>query len=157
MKFVITKERYKTPQNSFTLDTFGGANSCTIANNGYTTDDTVTGCDLFTYPYPWDRTEPWKEVYKPITHVVSSFIMEEPKKEEGKYKMETLFHVIVTNLDREIVLDTKIVAEDVDDAKFSAGVFEKLKEKNLKPKEVTIVVNEIANVKVRKEEDEKKK
>ncbi|MHA1952491.1 MAG: hypothetical protein ACW96U_00905 [Candidatus Heimdallarchaeaceae archaeon] len=71
-------------------------------------------------------------------------------KKEG-IPMKSLYSVIVVDIDGNIVLDTKVVAEDENEAQFAADVHDVLKTKGLKPKSVTIVVEEIAEVKSRKE------
>ena len=65
--------------------------------------------------------------------------------------MEILFNVIVVSKDREILLDKKVVAMDEDEAKFMVDIHAALKEKGLKPKDVTILAESLGEVKVRKE------
>lgn len=65
--------------------------------------------------------------------------------------METLFNVIVVSKDRAILLEKKTVAENEEDAKFNVDIHSVLKEKGLKPKDVTIICNSCGAVKVRKE------
>lgn len=65
--------------------------------------------------------------------------------------METLFNVIVVSKDRAILLEKKTVAENEEDAKFNVDIHSVLKEKGLKPKDVTIICNSCGGVKVRKE------
>ncbi len=55
-----------------------------------------------------------------------------------EYPMKTLFNVLAAGLDGNILLDTKTVAEDSDEAK-------------LKPKDVTVITKKIYGVKARKE------
>jgi len=113
--------------------------------------DTSTGSGC--WPIPYDITpapdpfDGWKKHTEP--HIVTIYETKELKEE--KHPMENIYHVMVVTLDREIILDEKVVAEDLDDAKFNAKVFGKLEEKKLKPRDVTIVVREIGQVKIRKE------
>jgi hypothetical protein len=65
--------------------------------------------------------------------------------------MKTLFNVIVITKQEEIILDKKVVAEDVEEAKFNTDVSGVLREKGLKPKDVTIICNPIGQVKIEKE------
>lgn len=63
-----------------------------------------------------------------------------------------LYEVFVVDHDRHILLDGKrVVAADPDEAKFEAGVEATIREKGLKPREVTVLVREIGAVKVRPE------
>lgn len=83
-------------------------------------------------------TEPWVTIHsKPSNH------KEQP--------METLFNVIVVSKDREVLLDSKVVAESRDEAKLEVDIHFLLKETKLRTKDVTILVQEIGEVKVRKE------
>jgi len=65
--------------------------------------------------------------------------------------MQTLFNIIVVSKDKDILIDTKVVAEDAEEAKFSVDIHSVLKEKGLKPKDVTILCEDIGEVKVWKE------
>jgi len=65
--------------------------------------------------------------------------------------MKTLYEVTVVSKKEEIILEKKVVAENEDEAKFLADVSEKLKEKGLKPKDVTVICYKIGNVKVEAE------
>jgi len=71
-----------------------------------------------------------------------------PKKGEP---MATLFNIIIVSKDRDILIDTKVVAEDEEEAKFSVDIHSILINKRLKPKDVTILCNSLGEVKVRKE------
>jgi len=77
----------------------------------------------------------------------------EPKeqKKKGDEPMENLYYVVVVSKKREILLDVKVVAKDEDEAKFEVGVHSILKEKGLKPKDVTILCGELGEVKVKRE------
>lgn len=72
-------------------------------------------------------------------------------KKEEKEPMKNLYNVIVVTKNEKIILDSKTVAENEDEAKFNVGVFETLKEKNLKPKDVTVICNALGQVKIEKE------
>ena len=65
--------------------------------------------------------------------------------------MKNLYAVYVVTKQETIILDKKVVGADQEEAKFLAGVADILKEKNLKPKDVTIIVNQLGNVKVEPE------
>jgi len=65
--------------------------------------------------------------------------------------MATLFNIIIVSKDRDILIDTKVVAEDEEEAKFSVDIHSILINKRLKPKDVTILCNSLGEVKVRKE------
>lgn len=64
--------------------------------------------------------------------------------------METLYQVLVVTKDREIIIDKKLVAKNHDDAKFNAGLYTVLKDKSLKPSDVTVLVESLGNVEVNK-------
>ena len=72
------------------------------------------------------------------------------KGEDGE-PMKGLFNVIVVSKKEEILLDKKVVAEDVREAEFIAEVADALKTKSLKPRDVTIICNRLGDVKVEKE------
>jgi len=103
----------------------------------------------------WNRFVEWREplVQEPAVQPFNynyTYIMgapeEKPKKEKN---MKHLYHVIVVDLEEEILVDKKKVAENEDDAKFLAGVFSTLETAKLKPTEVTIIVNLLGDVKVK--------
>ena len=73
-----------------------------------------------------------------------------PKKER-KPNMEILYQVIVVSKDREILSESKIVAEDKDEAKLGVDIHHVLRGGHLKLKDVTILCVELGDVKVRKE------
>jgi len=75
-------------------------------------------------------------------------LTQNPKKGEP---MATLFNIIIVSKDRDILIDTKVVAEDEEEAKFSVDIHSILINKRLKPKDVTILCNSLGEVKVRKE------
>jgi hypothetical protein len=65
---------------------------------------------------------------------------------------EYLFNVIVVDTNKEILLDTKVVASNSDNAKFISRLYEILKEEDLTLDDVTVITNSIGSVKVKKEE-----
>ena len=73
-----------------------------------------------------------------------------PKKER-KAGMETLYQVIVVSKDRDILSESKIVAEDQDEAKLGVDIHSVLRGRHLKLKDVTILCIALGDVKVRKE------
>ncbi len=72
------------------------------------------------------------------------------KKEEDNL-METLYEVIVVTKMRELILDEKVVGKNEDEAKFTAGVSEALKSRNMRISDVTIICNIVGEVAVKKE------
>ncbi|MNK43735.1 hypothetical protein D3C87_624510 [compost metagenome] len=66
--------------------------------------------------------------------------------------METLYQVTVVTKKKEIILDEKLVAVDQENAKFKAGLYNTLQEKDLTPADVTVIVTSLGQVKVDKEE-----
>lgn len=97
----------------------------------------------------WDTSIYWTD---DKTNVVS-LTTENPKpsKPKGDQPMETLYNVIVVSKDRDVFLDTKVIAVDVDEAKLLVDINPILKDTNLKPRDLTILVIELGEVKVRKE------
>jgi len=135
------------------------ASTTTISNyDGYYryTDGTGGWIQPNDYPsYPdWNKHA---EFFTPVTIDTD---LDDIKKELKKLKkklqnkempMKNLYNVTVISIDEEVVLDVKAVANDENEATFNAGVHQALVEKNLKPKDVTIICNIIGSVKVRKE------
>ena len=64
--------------------------------------------------------------------------------------VKSLYSVTVVSKDEKILLDIKVVAEDVDEAKFDAGVHDVIKESNLKPRDVTVLCRALGEVRVKK-------
>ena len=81
---------------------------------------------------------------------ILEYLTNQPIKER-KPNMETLYQVIVVSKDREILLKDYVVAEGEDEAKFYVDIHSVLRQKKLKLKDVTILANELGDVKVRKE------
>ena len=92
-----------------------------------------------------------KALINDIHWAFTSSETQKPSKPKGDQPMETLYQVIVVSKDREVLLEKKIVAMDEDEAKFQVDIHSVLKEKGLKPKDVTILVWGCGEVKVRKE------
>ena len=90
--------------------------------------------------------------YDNATNTLSPYRSEQkPSKPKGDQPMETLYNVIVVSKDREVLLDEKVVATDEGEAQLAIDLHSALKAVNLKAREVTILVREIGEVKVRKE------
>jgi len=133
-------------------------NSCHTESMNQLSDSINYHYDTGTTIPDWNKYEEWRRPYdytvpvdpfQPYEYKVHTYIVgaeEKPKKEKN---MKHLYHVIVVDLDEEILVDVKKVAEDEDDAKFLAGVFSTLEEAKLKPTEVTIIVNCLGSVKVK--------
>jgi hypothetical protein len=62
--------------------------------------------------------------------------------------METLYSVIVVDKGRNILLDEKIVASSIDEAKFETEVDGVIRDNGLCFSDVTVLVNPLGNVKV---------
>lgn len=75
----------------------------------------------------------------------------EKNKEWGRNLMETLYEVIVVSKKREVILDEKVVGKNEDEAKFTAGVSEALKSRNMRISDVTIICNVLGEVAIKKE------
>jgi len=122
---------------------------------GYTANNTLWYyTDTYTTAdgtYAWITTAPQnqKQDFEIKWNAIYGSYDDKPKRKG--VPMQTLFNIIVVTKDREILLDTKIVAEDEEEAKFSVDIHSILKAKNLKPKDVTVLCNEFGEVKVRKE------
>lgn len=85
----------------------------------------------------------------PAERIIEKIII---KEREEVIPMKKLYRVYVVSVDEELLLDGAVViAEDNKDAEFAAGVFEVLKEYDLKPKDVTVICEVLGDVKVREE------
>jgi len=93
----------------------------------------------FKWDSGWSKTIPTNDPYPTL---------KESKNQEEEQPMKTLYDITVVTLDEEIILSEKVVAEDEDEARFAA--FDVLKDKKLKPKDVTIIIEGIGSIKVRK-------
>ena len=113
-----------------------------------TTGGYITDVTQWTYP-PVTKEMVEDDIYYKARF--QGFYEDKPLKKERKVGMETLYQVIVVTKDREVLLETKIVAEDEGEAKLGVDIHSVLKEKSLKLKDVTILCNELGDVKVRKE------
>ena len=65
--------------------------------------------------------------------------------------MENLFNVVVVSNEKNILLDVKVVAQDREEATFNAGVHSVIVEAKLKPKDVSILVNDLGQVRIKPE------
>lgn len=137
-------------------DNLSNVSTVTTASN--TTNWHVAGIqsDLWSVTFPsYNPMYKYPDVFAPDLNYPQQNIKEKiiiKEKEEDKKPMKKLFRVYVITLDEEIILDGKlVVSEDVKDAEFSAEVFTKLKEKKLKPKDVTVICESLGDVKVREE------
>ena len=77
------------------------------------------------------------------------------KPREG-YIMKNIYRVIVMSVEEEKILDKEVNAEDKGDARFEAGVDQALRDNNLKPKDVTVIVNKVGSFEVEEEEEPQK-
>ncbi len=76
---------------------------------------------------------------------------QKPSKPKGDQPMEILFNVIVVSKDRDVLLEQKVVAVDEAEAQLAIDIHSCLKARGLKLRDVTVLVNDIGEVKVRKE------
>ena len=67
--------------------------------------------------------------------------------EENK-NMEQLYQVIVVTKKKDIIIDEKIVANNIEEAKFDLNVHEQIKLKGLSLGDVTVIVNALGSVTV---------
>ncbi len=127
-----------------------------LANNtyGYTQTTAANGTQPWAdYPNVSSPFRPEPAIEEAMRHLLergapSSAPKSTPKENQP---VKTLFNVIVVTKKEEIILDAKVVAEDANEAQFLVDVAAKLKEKSLKPKDVTILCNSLGQVKVEKE------
>ena len=73
-----------------------------------------------------------------------------PQRKEVK-PMKAVFNVVVVTKKGQIVLDTKVVAKDRDEALFEADVSSILKAKGLKPGDVTVLCVKLGDVEIEPE------
>ena len=136
----------------YTITTTAGGTGNWDIKTAYWYDDnsnSLLGC-----PAPKSIEPPTQELIDDdIYGVLKRYekLKQKPSKPKGDQPMETLYQVIVVSKDREVLLEKKIVAMDEDEAKFQVDIHSVLKEKGLKPKDVTILVWGCGEVKVRKE------
>lgn len=64
--------------------------------------------------------------------------------------MKQLYHVIVVTKKATIIMDEKIVASNIEEAKFDLSVNETIKLEGLSLNEVTVIVNSLGSVAVDK-------
>lgn len=89
-----------------------------------------------------------------ISNHKHEFIVSEEQAEKlltfnlGGCNVETLFNVIVITQNSEIFIDKKVVSKSEETAKYKSGVYECLKEIDLTPDDVTIIVKNLGSVKV---------
>nr|WP_145401592.1 hypothetical protein [Paenibacillus xylanexedens] len=69
---------------------------------------------------------------------------------EEKKNMKQLYYVIVVTKKEEIIVDEKIVASNIEEAKFNLNVHEQIKAKGLSLSDVTVIVNSLGSVEVDK-------
>ncbi|MBZ4649156.1 hypothetical protein [Thermosipho sp. (in: thermotogales)] len=62
-----------------------------------------------------------------------------------------LYNVIAVDKNGKIIIDTKIVADDTEQAKYYARVYSKMEELGLTFDDITIITNYIGDVKIKKE------
>jgi hypothetical protein len=72
-------------------------------------------------------------------------------KGDEKQKMEYLYHVLLIDNDKAVIMDEKVVAKNEESAKFEAEVYTVLKEMGLTLDEVTILCIELGEVKINQE------
>jgi len=70
---------------------------------------------------------------------------------KNKCGFSYLYNVIVVDKNGKIIIDTKIVADDTEQAKYYARVYSKMEELGLTFDDITIITNYIGNVKIKKE------
>jgi len=124
-------------------DTFGdGVNFASLTVGGNTAE-TCWPYPIMPDPEIYQIGDPWCPTYVPaFTYYIGN-----PIKEEN---VENLYHITVIDLDKNILIDKKVVAKTDDDAKFEAGVFKILQEKKIKPSDVSIIINNVGTVKIGK-------
>jgi hypothetical protein len=99
----------------------------------------------------YQNINPFNTNNEDITKIKEDLNKLKEKFKQGKIPMKNLYNVVVVSIDEEILLDAKVVAVDRDEASFNAGVHKKIEEKGLKPKDVSILVRDLGQVKVRPE------
>ena len=138
--------------DSGTANSFSVGVTTTAGNTWYPYEGTVStgGWDHVTFPnYPPFQDNDIEELKKEVKKLKKHL----RKKEKN---MKTLFEITVVDLDGNIVIDgKKLVAADKNEAQtdflFDPEVQQTLLEKKLKPKDVTIVIVGIGEVKTRPE------
>lgn len=70
---------------------------------------------------------------------------------------EVLYKVIVVSVNRDVILDSMVVARNADEAKLSLGLDTLLKHHNLTPRDVTIIVDSLGQVTVTCDKTKKSK
>jgi len=73
------------------------------------------------------------------------------KLQNKEIPMKNFYNVIVVSIDEKVLLDVKVVAADENEAQYLAKVYNTLEEEKLKPKDVTIIVKSLGQVKIRPE------
>lgn len=71
-------------------------------------------------------------------------------KKERNHPMKTLYEVIVVSIDEEVLSSRDVVAEDREEAMLVANVGSILQAHGIKPKDATVIVRPLGEVKVRK-------
>lgn len=106
----------------------------------------TTGSTVDWYPIEYAPVQQWQWPPTIITYPYP--ILDNDIKKQEK-NMKKLYKIYMVSLDEQILLDgVLVVAIDQEDAKFSANVHDALKTANLKPADVTIICQEVGNVKV---------
>lgn len=117
----------------------------------WTTASTTTAASSDYYYNYNDVYYTYTGSYPGSTVTIQPWNSAEKKKKKKEKNMSCLYQVVVVSLDGDVLLDKKVVAADKEEAHYEAEVYEVLKEKKLKPKDVTIIANQIGAVKVRPE------
>lgn len=108
----------------------------------------------------WNEYEQPRYPTYPRDYENSDLELAEIKEELNKLKkkfqkkeipMKNFYNVIVVSIDEKVLLDVKVVAADENEAQYLAKVYQTLEKENLKPKDVTIIVKSLGQVKIRPE------
>ena len=104
-----------------------------------------------TYPSPFRDINPFNTNDEDIAELKKELKKLKKKLQNKEIPMKNLYNVVVVSNEEKILLDEKVVASDREEATFNAGVHDALKEAKLKPKDVSILVNDMGQVRVKKE------
>jgi hypothetical protein len=157
---MMAMENYKITADDidsglYNITTTGGGSSVSYTD----------GCGNYWY-YPSDfhfKEVDWNKYEQPAyprdygnNDLELAEIKEELNKLKEKFQkkeipMKNFYNVIVVSIDEKVLLDVKVVAADENEAQYLAKVYQTLEKENLKPKDVTIIVKSLGQVKIRPE------
>lgn len=163
------KLAYDTDSNSVVEDVSSGGFSITTTGGNMGVSYTDGFGNAIYYPYDLPIGDPqWNKIteyqYPTYPHFpdrnYNDLELAEIKEELTELKeklqnkeipMKNFYNVIVVSIDEKVLLDVKVVAADENEAQYLAKVYNALEEEKLKPKDVTIIVRSLGQVKIRPE------